>query len=320
MTTEMLGRGMTRVLARRRAPWIATAALLALAPPARAQTAAPAKPVSSAKTGPVVLLRPGQAPLAPLRLALSKTAVEKGEFSFVTTVELEGPSGPQKVAPPKMSIPTTATHAAAAVADAVAVNVKFGAARVEGPNAEAVEAKLRGAGMNFGGIACEYVVTSRGLVASSSVIVGPDVAPTLRQMAEQSKSTLDLAMLPFPDEPVGVGARWQQDGSAQAAGMAVQMTSTYELVERTKTFVRVKRSVVQKATPGVIQVPGSDTKVDLLSFDGAGDGELRQDLDQVLPSKWTLDLRIRLSMKAQGQVIKQTLTSLTTGGAKLTKK
>jgi hypothetical protein len=302
-----------------------TLALLVLAALGSAATAAPPPkaptgPAARAKNGPVKLLAPGGAPLAPLRLSLSKTAVEKGVFSYATTGEVQTASGPQKIEPPKMSISMTATHTTSKEAGAVAVGIKLGALKLEGPNAGALEAQLRGAGMTFEGNSYEYVVTTRGLVTASSVTVGPGVAPNLRQIAEQSKSTLDLAMLPLPDAPVGVGARWQQESKTESGGVSVDLVSTYELLERTKTFIRVKRSVVAKAKPGLFAVPGTDTKLDLLSFEGTGEGEVRQTFNQVLPTTWQCDLRVRMTFKADGQTLEQTITSMTSVGAKLSKK
>jgi hypothetical protein len=293
-----------------------------IAAPTRAQTpapaAAPAPSAPAAKSGPVKLLRAGAAPLAPLRLQLSKTAVEKGEFSLAMSVEMETPQGPQKITPPKVGFAMTASHARASAADSVAVSSKFGGLHVDGPNAAAIEAKLKGAGLDK--FNAEYVVTNRGLVTRSDAKIGPEMAPELRQMLDQMKSVLDLAMLPFPEEPVGVGAEWQQESGARTTGMDVEMTSTYELVERTKSFVRIKRTVVQKAKPGTLQLPAGGPKVELLSLEGEGGGEIRQALDQVLPSALSLDLHLRMSMKAQGQTFKQNVNAVTAGSVKLVKK
>jgi hypothetical protein len=142
----------------------------------------------------------------------------------------------------------------------------------------------------------------------------------MRQMAAQAKSTLDIAMLPFPAEPVGVGAQWRRESRAESAGVAVALTSTYELVERSKASVRVKRTVVAKADPGVITLPGSATKVEIRKCDGSGVGDLRQALDQVMPASWTYNLKIRMSLRAEGQDLEQTVSVDASGGDKLLKK
>jgi hypothetical protein len=299
---------------------LATLAPFGLATPARAQTAparTPASPAVAAKVGPVTLLRPGKAPLAPLRLELSRTAVEKAEFSFSMSAQMDTPNGPQKMALPEMTLSATATHAASETAGSIVLRFSLGTLRFEGPNADAANAKIKNFALERVGF--EAVVTSRGLVTRSREILGPEVPPDLRQVLDQMKSVLDLSTLPFPEEPVGVGAQWQQATSAQALGVAVEMISTYELVERTKTSVRVKRSVVQKAKPGAIELPGG-AKVDVLSVEGTGNGELRQALNQVLPASMTFDLHARMTMKAQGQTVTQTTTATTNGHTKLAKR
>jgi len=282
--------------------------------------AAGARAEPKAAPPPVVLLAPGRPPLAPLRLELSKTGVEKGEMTAATSMTMETADGPNKIELPKMASSLTATNAAAAGAGAVTVNVKFGGLKLTGPNAAELEAKLHDAGMSLEGLGCSYVITDRGLATSSSVTVPPNAPPVLRQFAEQTKSTLDVALLPLPAEPVGVGARWKQEGRTQSGGVAMTLISTYELLERSKTFIRVKRSVVARGEPGSIPVPGSAAKVEILKCDGAGEGEMRQPLDQVMPSSWTFDLKFRMSLKAQGQAIQQTVSVNAGGGDQLVKK
>lgn len=295
---------------------LAFAAVFAFA----AGVSAEPKPASATPAHPVVLLAPGRPPLVPLRLALSKTAVEKGEISFATSMSMETAAGPNKVELPKMSMALTATNAAAPRPDSVSVNVKVDALHFSGPNADELEAKMRAAGKTFRDVGFTLVITDRGFVTSSSVSAAPDVPPALRQLVEQSTSALNGAVLPLPVEPVGIGARWQHESSTQSGGVAMTQTSTYELLERTKTFIRVRRTVVAKGEPGSIPVPGSDAKVEILKCEGSGEGEVRQPLDQVMPSSWTLGLKIRMSLKAQGRAIQQTVSMDASGGDKLVKK
>jgi hypothetical protein len=74
-------------------------------------------------------------------------------------------------------------------------------------------------------------VSSRGL--SLGVFVDPDSvveAGVTGQMVEQVRETLRNVAAPFPDEPVGAGARWEKVTQMEARRTRIAQTETFTLV------------------------------------------------------------------------------------------
>lgn len=77
--------------------------------------------------------------------------------------------------------------------------------------------------------------SARGVIESTEVLDDPSLTSEQRAAAEELLSGgVDAANLAFPDEPVGVGARWTESQTVASSGIDVPVVFEYELVELTE--------------------------------------------------------------------------------------
>ena len=78
-------------------------------------------------------------------------------------------------------------------------------------------------------------LTGQGRVDDQGRVVAFDYTPPagvddrLRALVDGFADQLDGMVAPLPDEPVGVGARWRSTTATDAGGIAVPITTVYEL-------------------------------------------------------------------------------------------
>jgi hypothetical protein len=109
-----------------------------------------------------------------------------------------------------------------------------------------------------------------------------EVDPTdTPQMVEQIRQTLRDLMAPFPDEEVGVGARWRKVSEIEASGVRLEQDETLTLAE-----IRGGRGVVEDE---FTQTAPRQTRPDAAADSGApsmlatGRSQTRFDLAQIVP-------------------------------------
>jgi len=160
--------------------------------------------------------------------------------------------------------------------------------------AEAMKAAME----SLKGLTGSGVISSRGIVKSAEVKVPASVPPQMRAAAEQSKQTIGAMMVPFPEEPVGVGAKWEFSKTLAMSGLKVQQTGTYELVSVEEERLSVKAAVAQSAGKQQIQNPMMpNEKMDLLNMKGEGTGNFTTDMSQVMPLDASVEVHAELSME-----------------------
>jgi hypothetical protein len=129
--------------------------------------------------------------------------------------------------------------------------------------------------------------------------------PTIKSLLDSMSSQVGNLSVPFPDEPVGPGARWRGTSSATISGITMNTTTSYTL--RSRTGDRYELDVVQEAEapPGPIDFPnlpaGAETSIE--SFKLNSNGDIAGDLTQPLPR--TSSIRGggegRLTVSAEGE-------------------
>jgi len=144
-------------------------------------------------------------------------------------------------------------------------------------------------------------LTSRGISKNIDVKVPSGLAPELRQLADQMKEAYSTAAQPLPEEPVGVGAKWEAKIPIKSGGMSIMQTYTCELasLEGDKAVVRINytqtgpnQKVENPAMPGVT--------MNLTHFTGSGSGESILDLGKILPTQSTMDGQLELALTTTG--------------------
>jgi hypothetical protein len=114
--------------------------------------------------------------------------------------------------------------------------------------------------------------------------------PTLKGLLDSMTSQLGSLSAPFPQEPVGAGARWTVTSTATITGMTMTTTTRYTL--RSRSGDRYELDTVQDAVavPGPVAFPGmpAGAQVSVTKFTIKSTGQVSGDLTRHLPTKSSL--------------------------------
>lgn len=172
---------------------------------------------------------------------------------------------------------------------------------------EIVDADLQMPGMPGGGDASSMVkdmmrglrmslkLDARGRASDVEVTGGGAFA---KQLADQLGQSLENSTIPFPEEPVGVGAKWQALTRVEANQMQMRVVVEYELVSLSGAKGEVKMTITQYADAQTMKINGVDAKLEKLK--SAGTGSLKFDLARPTVVTGEMDLKMDASMEVMG--------------------
>ncbi len=135
------------------------------------------------------------------------------------------------------------------------------------------------------GMEGESLITRRGFTVEGS-FSPPENAPEMaRQMLKGIEKSIGEMSSPLPEEPVGLGAKWQIEQEFDANGMRMKQTIIHELKKLGPHDVTTNISLVQSAEPQQLQLPGlpENVKIHLDSLNSVGQGQLNLDLTKLVP-------------------------------------
>ena len=164
------------------------------------------------------------------------------------------------------------------------------------PMAKAV-AKQMGA---LAGIVGHDTVSDRGIVLDARIDTSKIKDPQLKGMMDSTQRTLAQMGVAFPEEPIGVGAKWEAKTKVSQFGVELTQTATYELTELSGKRGKMKVKLDQSAPRGNINVPGvpKGTYSELVGMDSKGKGSIDFDLAKTVP-KGKLEMKIRAHAKGE---------------------
>lgn len=130
-----------------------------------------------------------------------------------------------------------------------------------------------------------HVVSNTGVVKSST-FEPPAGAPA--QQVTNVRKGMNHASASFPEEPVGIGAKWRVTQGVSDNGLELDQTVVYTLKEHSGNKVVLVTEMIQK--------PGDKTNLssiqgataELMKFQSMGDGESVLDLTHLFPTSGTL--------------------------------
>lgn len=151
--------------------------------------------------------------------------------------------------------------------------------------------------------------TTRGAVRSAEIdglALAGAAGPMAEQFAGSLVDSLESLSMPFPEEPVGAGARWRIDTEAVVAGLPVQITTVVVLGE--VTDARAVGSVEQtlRFVPGDVDVFGNPATV--ISGELQGGGPIEWDLAGGLVPRSDITTSGTTVLAVQGMQIEQSQT------------
>jgi hypothetical protein len=147
------------------------------------------------------------------------------------------------------------------------------------------------------GLSGKGVISNRGINRGTDIKAPQGADPQVSQLVEQMKETMSHVTTPFPEEPVGTGAKWEVKMPIKSQGVTLSQTETFELASVEDDRATAKTTVAQTASNQKIPnpiMPG--TKVDLNRMTGTGTGEVTLDLAHILPPEATGDFHSDMEM------------------------
>lgn len=272
----------------------AAAALFVFAPACGGKKAPPAAdfPALGAPAKLTMLDAGGSAAKVPLRWKAEKGASEKLAMVLDTKMEIKaaGQTMPMNMAM-RMDMDGEVVDVLADGSSVIRMVVQDASMDMPGleGSGDMVKDMLRG-------MTIESTLDPRGVTTDTKVSGG---GALMEQLGDQMDSSLDQLALPFPEEPVGVGSKWQALSTQETNNMQVRMVVTYELVELDGDKGKVKLSLQQYADKQKMDVGGATADLDSLESDGSGTMEF--DLTRPLFAKADLTLKMTAEMSVMGQ-------------------
>jgi hypothetical protein len=167
------------------------------------------------------------------------------------------------------------------------------------------------------GLSGTGTMTSRGTqTVQHQLPAGGD--PTTSQAVEQLGHSFSGLECVFPEEPVGLGAKWRSQRSSRSQGIIIDQTTTSELVSVDGDRVSVKGTVTQQAAKQKVQNPSlPGGALDLSKMTGNGMLEFTFDLTQLYPSELTGETHVDTTMEMDMADQKQSISTTTTSKVRL---
>src|SRR5262249_26698764 len=159
------------------------------------------------------------------------------------------------------------------------------------------------------GTSMKGVVSTTGVSKQVDLNISSDAAPESRQALEQMKETFGNLITPFPLEPVGPGAKWENKSKVKTQGMTIDQTMTYELASVEGENMTIKVNFTQSAANQKFESPTMPgMKLNLTKMTGSGAGEKTMDLGHLIARAATLELHSDYAMAMDMGGQKQNMT------------
>ena len=129
-------------------------------------------------------------------------------------------------------------------------------------------------------------MNDRGRTLSANMKV-PEGAPAdVKQMIDSMQRGVQNFSAPLPDEPVGLGAKWEVRMVIEAGGLRLNQTATYTLKELSSDGYSADVSLKQSSGKQEMKLPNlpPGTTVEVQSMTGEGAGTLRAQLNHLVPT------------------------------------
>lgn len=238
-------------------------------------TAQPGEPLTAA----VRLKQPGAEPRQELRYSLRPAQRSELRSEIVSITIADGRKLPTQLLP---AVTFPLTIATAEEGDGVRCTITVGEARAvlrdpRDSNLDKVNRSLsllRGAEINGR-------FSPRGICAAAEFKF-TDAAKAAASGAELHQM-MAKAIVPLPEEPVGLGAVWTAELNLAAAGGRTRYAASYTLRERQGDLLVLDVGLRESGEPGELDAPAPGATLKLDGVSGEGDGTVVVALDRLLP-------------------------------------
>ena len=283
----------------------------AAGPASATASPAPSEPVGGTT---IRLVEPGAEPRDVLRFAVTAGTQTHTTMTVRTDIKLSV-DGRSAGSMPTVGVATDLAMTVVAVAPNGDIDGRYTMTdfRVDGPGGRGRAAAQQGV-QQLDGLTGTFTVNARGETIHTAVTAPPGLDPTLAGTVENMSSQLAQLAVPFPAEPVGVGARWTASVATKLNGIATTVDFTYTLRQRTGSDYVIDATYRQGGPPQQeVALPGlpADARANVDTIDITGTSTNNGSLTQLLPgsasvtSAGTVGLTVRNGQ--QGTAVKEAL-------------
>jgi hypothetical protein len=130
-----------------------------------------------------------------------------------------------------------------------------------------------------------------------------DAGKANADMVKELSGALGESLVVFPTQPVGVGAKWTVTEDRSERGVQVRKVTSYELLERTGTQVKVRISISGEPLSKTVNSPElpPGTTGQLTEFKMTGGGTATYDLARILPLESSIKVQVATKMNVTGE-------------------
>ena len=258
-----------------------TGSSLGAAPPQQsAPLTLPGYPAAGAAPA-VTLVSPGAEPRIRLRYKPAAGAKETMSMSMTMgiTMAMEGMSMPS-MDMPVMKMTADIGVASVAPNGDVTYDVAFTGMTAEAlPGMDPTMVTMaQGTADSIKALKGSVTMSERGIHKSSSMNVDQVTDPMLKQMLGSMSSSLESMSMPFPEEPVGVGGKWEVRQAIKNAGAQIFQRIECEVVSVDAQGITIKTRVEQTIPAQAVAneaLPGGSLNVDKGAGQSAGTSTMR---------------------------------------------
>jgi hypothetical protein len=289
------------------------------APAAKAAVSAPsvsADPVAAPDAGgdgpsAVKLLNAGSEPRKVLRL--HPKVGDHQTLSMTLKMNMGMSMGGNSL--PAMNIPTTVMTANILVQDVspageITYKMVYGTPTVaaDASAMPAVVDAMKSAMAGLSGVSGIGKVSSNGAGKDLEMSVPDGASPQVIQSIGQMKGVFSSSSIIYPDEAIGVGAKWEYTAKLKSQGMSIDQTMDYEVVSIQGDQITLRGVIRQQAANQMIESPAMPgMKVNLTKMDGTSTANTTVNLGQVMPQTAMIDGTTDMSMGQGGQAMEMNM-------------
>ncbi|MGU3434124.1 hypothetical protein ACNHUS_14020 [Actinomycetes bacterium M1A6_2h] len=233
-----------------------------------AAIALPVAPVTTA------VLNPGAEPRAVVTMSPTEADQQVTLSTSSTIAQQIGNSPSQDFSTPALTIPLTAK--AGTTTGATVVDLTLGAVTTADGTLASNLGPTEGSGATL-------TTGATGAVTALSIDPSPDSPDVARSAVEQALNQAVYSAVPFPADPIGVGAQWTVTLEVQSA-ITLRQVTTATLRSLTDGVATVDVSVIQTPDNPVWTLPDGQGTLNIDSFVMTGQGSVTMDLSRPLPT------------------------------------
>lgn len=125
-------------------------------------------------------------------------------------------------------------------------------------------------------------LTARGTTEAMVFEAPPNADPMVTKSLDQMKDQMKNFYVALPDEPVGVGARWEIDQINQLMGASITTKLRYKLIALEGSTATCDVTITQDAASQTLDLGGMAGRLD--SLHSSGHGRISFPLDRIVPT------------------------------------